>query len=220
MSAVVLLDLDGTLVDSNYFHTLAWWRALAGAGHVVPMARIHRLVGMGADQLLEDLLGAHDEEVEAAWQAEFARVRDDIPALPGATDLVRTVKERGATVVLATSGKSEDVDVLRRTLAADEWIDAAVNSSEVERSKPAPDIFARALAVVDADAGSTVVVGDTVWDVRASSACGLPCVTLTCGGIGAGELRDAGAVAVYEHPQDLLASLDASALGALLAAAG
>jgi phosphoglycolate phosphatase-like HAD superfamily hydrolase len=78
----VLLDLDGTLVDSNYFHTEAWFRALSGAGHVVPMARIHRLVGMGADQLLEELLGEHDEAVEEAWQAEFARLRDEIPALP------------------------------------------------------------------------------------------------------------------------------------------
>jgi HAD superfamily hydrolase (TIGR01509 family) len=204
----VLLDLDGTLVDSNYFHTEAWFRALSGAGHVVPMARIHRLVGMGADQLLEELLGEHDEAVEEAWQAEFARLRDEIPALPGAAGLVRVVKERGATVVLATSGKPDDVDALRRTLGADDWIDAAVNSSEVESSKPAPDIFARALEVVGADPADAVVVGDTVWDVKAASACGVPCVALTCGGIARAELEEAGAVAVRRDPADLVADLD------------
>src|SRR5215208_1442244 len=163
----VLLDLDGTLVDSNYFHTLAWFRALEGAGHVIPMARIHRLVGMGADQFLEELLGEYDERIEDAWQAEFAKVRDEIPALPGAADLARAAKERGATVVLATSGKPDDVEVLRRTLGADEWIDAAVNSSEVEASKPAPDIFAKALEVAGAEAADAVVGGDTVWDAKA-----------------------------------------------------
>src|SRR3712207_4356661 len=101
----VLLDVDGTLVDSNYFHTEAWFRALERHGHVVPMARIHRLVGMGADQLLEELLGEHDEAIEDGWQEEFAGLRDAVPALPGAADLARTAKERGATVVLATSGK-------------------------------------------------------------------------------------------------------------------
>jgi len=204
----ILLDLDGTLVDSNYFHTEAWFRALSGAGHVVPMARIHRLVGMGADQLLEELIGEHDESVEEAWQQRFVKVRDDIPALPGAADLPRALKERGATVVLATSGQPDDVEALRRTLGADEWIDGAVNSSEVESSKPAPDIFKRALEVAGAEPADAVVVGDTVWDVKAASACGVPCVAVTCGGISRAELEDAGAAAVFRDPADLLGDLD------------
>jgi HAD superfamily hydrolase (TIGR01549 family) len=205
----VLLDLDGTLVDSNYFHTIAWFRAFQRHGHVVPMAHIHRLVGMGADQLLEELLGAYEEAVEDAWQDEFVRLRDEIRALPGAADLARVMKERGATVVLATSGKPDDVEALRKTLGADEWIDDAVNSSEVESSKPAPDIFARALEVAKAEPGDALVVGDTVWDVKAASACGLPCATVLCGGIAEAELRDAGAVAVHRDPADLVAHLDA-----------
>ncbi len=204
----VLLDLDGTLVDSNYVHTLAWFRALARHGHVVPMARIHRLVGMGADQLLEELVGEHDEAVEDAWQREFADLRDEIPALPGAVDLARVVKERGATVVLATSGKPDDVDALRRTLGADEWIDAAVSSSEVESSKPAPDIFVRALEKAGADPEDAIVIGDTVWDVEAASACGVACVGLTCGGISRAELEEAGAIAVCTDPAALVADLD------------
>ena len=212
----VLLDVDGTLVDSNYFHTMAWWRALSGNGHVVPMARIHRLVGMGADTFLEELLGEHDDALEDAWQAEFAGLRDDIAALPGAADLARAAKERGATVVLATSGKPDDVEVLRQTLDADRWVDDAVNSSEVESSKPAPDIFARALEVAGAEAGDAVVVGDTVWDVRAAAACDLPCVAVTCGGISRGELEEAGAVAVYRDPEELVSQLERSPLGRLL----
>jgi len=212
----VLLDLDGTLVDSNYVHTIAWFRALAGAGHVVPMARIHRLVGMGADQLLDELVGEHDETIEASWQREFAARRGEIPALPGAAELARAVKERGATVVLATSGTPDDVEGLRRTLGADEWIDAAVNSGEVDSSKPAPDIFARALEVAAAAPGDAVVVGDTVWDAKAADACGVRCVTVTCGGISRSELEEAGAAAVYRDPEDLVAHLDASPVGRLL----
>lgn len=212
----VLLDLDGTLVDSNYAHTVAWFRALAGAGHVVPMARIHRLVGMGADQLLEELVGGQDEAIEDAWQREFAALRGELPALPGAADLARAVKERGATVVLATSGKPDDVEELRRTLRADEWIDAAVNSGEVESSKPAPDIFARALEVAGAAPDEAVIVGDTVWDAKAAAACGVVCVAVTCGGICRSELEGAGAAAVYRDPQDLVAHLDASPVGRLL----
>jgi HAD superfamily hydrolase (TIGR01509 family) len=212
----VLLDVDGTLVDSNYFHTVAWWRALNGEGHVVPMARIHRLVGMGADKLLEELLGEYHEALEDAWQAHFAELRDDIPATPGAADLARAAKERGATVVLATSGKPDDVEVLRRTLGADEWIDGAVNSSEVDQSKPAPDIFARALEVAGADPADAVVVGDTVWDLKAAAACDLTCVTVTCGGISRAELEEAGATAVYRDPEELVADLDGSPLGRLL----
>jgi HAD superfamily hydrolase (TIGR01549 family) len=215
-----LLDVDGTLVDSNYVHTLAWFRSLNAHGHVVPMARIHRLVGMGADQLLEELLGEHDQAVEDGWQEEFARLRDEIPALPGAADLARALHERGVTVVLATSGKPDDVEALRKTLGADRWVDGVVNSSEVESSKPAPDIFARALEVAGSRAGDAIVVGDTVWDVQAASACDLPCVAVTCGGISRSELEEAGAVAVYRDPEELVAQLDQSPLARLYDGSG
>jgi HAD superfamily hydrolase (TIGR01509 family) len=210
-----LLDVDGTLVDSNYVHTLAWFRSFKTSGHVVPMARIHRLVGMGADQLLEELLGRHDPAVENGWQEEFARLRDEIPALPGAAELARALHERGVTVVLATSGKPDDVEVLRKAIGADRWVDGVVNSSEVESSKPAPDIFSKALDVAGAEPADAVVVGDTVWDVRAAAACGLPCVAVTCGGISRSELDEAGAVAVYRDPEELVAELDRSPLARL-----
>lgn len=210
----VLLDVDGTLVDSNYFHVVAWFRALRKHGHTPTFGEIHRLIGMGADQLIERLVGDQDDGVEDAWQDEFEDLRDEIPATPGAADLVRTLHERGFTTVYATSGKPDDVEALRKVIDADDYVDHTVNSSEVDESKPAPDIFQ--LALKRADTSQAIVVGDTVWDVKAAAACNLKCVAVLTGGISEAELRDAGAVAVYESPRHLLNELDTSPIATLL----
>jgi HAD superfamily hydrolase (TIGR01509 family) len=215
----VLLDIDGTLVDSNYFHALAWFRAFRREGHDALMSDLHRLVGMGADQLIERILGHGDEGIEKAWQDEFADLRDEIVATPGARDLVRTIKERGATTVYATSGQQQDVDALRSVIGADEWIDEAVSSEEVDASKPAPDIFRLALDRASVQPADAVVIGDTVWDIEAAHACGVPCVVVTTGGISEDELRAAGADAVYRSPAALCDDLDASPVGRLLSSA-
>jgi HAD superfamily hydrolase (TIGR01549 family) len=218
-TTAVLLDIDGTLVDSNYFHAVAWFRAFRRNGHDVLVSDLHRLVGMGADQLIERVVGEGDESLEQAWQEEFAELRDEIIATPGARDLVRALKERGLTTVYATSGQPQDVDALRSVIGADEWIDEAVSSEEVEASKPAPDIFRLALERAGVGAEDAVVVGDTVWDVEAASACGVVCVAVTTGGISEAELRAAGAAAVYASPEALRADLDASPIGRLLSPA-
>lgn len=212
----VLLDVDGTLVDTNYGHTVAWWRALRDADVVTPMWRLHRLIGMGADQLIEAVVGEERPELEESWSSHFQPFKAEAVALPGARDLVRELSERGATVLLATSGKSDDVEHLRKVIDADEWIDDAVNSGEVDASKPAPDIFALALDRAGVDAGRAVVVGDTVWDVKAADACGLRCIGVLTGGISRAELADAGAVEVYEDAAELARRLDDSVIGALL----
>ena len=115
----------------------------------------------------------------------------------------------------ATSGSAEDVGTLRAIIGADPWIASAVNSGEVDASKPAPDIFRLAMSRVDADPGRTIVIGDSVWDVLAAQACGIGCVAVTCGGISAAELTTAGALAVYRDPQDLLEHLAESPIAAL-----
>jgi HAD superfamily hydrolase (TIGR01549 family) len=212
----VLLDVDGTLVDSNYFHTVAWFRAFRAHGKTFTFNEIHRLIGMGADQLLDRLVGDEDDGIEDAWQKEFAELRDEIPATPGAGDLVRTLHERGLTTVYATSGKPDDVEAMRKVIDADEYVDHVVNSEEVDESKPASDIFELALTRAGVNAERAIVVGDTVWDVVAAAACGLRCVALRTGGISEGELRYAGAVAVYESPEHLLTELDNSPLARLL----
>src|SRR3954447_8863190 len=155
--SAVLLDIDGTLVDSNYFHALAWFRSFRSQGREVLLTDLHHLVGMGADQLLERLARDDSEGLEDGWAKAFAELRDEILATPGARDLVRALSERGLTTVYATSGQSQDVQALRAVIGADEWIDEAVNSEEVEASKPAPDIFELALERAGVGADRAVV---------------------------------------------------------------
>jgi HAD superfamily hydrolase (TIGR01509 family) len=215
-AGTVLLDIDGTLVDSSYHHTLAWHRAFLRAGRVISMADIHRTIGMGADQLVGQLTGEGLEPLQTWWHEEFLLLRAELRPTAGAAELVHRLHDAGLRNVYATSGSNADVGYLRALIGADAWIAAAVDSSEVEASKPAPDIFRLAMARVDADPHRTMVVGDSVWDIHAASTIGLPCVALTTGGISAGELIDAGAAAVYRSPADLLAELAASPLALLI----
>jgi HAD superfamily hydrolase (TIGR01509 family) len=216
-SQTVVFDVDGTLVDSNYFHVIAWQRAFRRDGRTVAAADIHRLIGMGGDQMLPVLVGAPSQRLEVLWHEEFLALRDEVQPTEGATDLVRAVAERGATVVYATSGKADDVSALRNVIGADRWVDHVVSSDDVEHSKPAADIFELALRRSHSEPSHTVVVGDTVWDVRAATGARLPCVGLTCGGISAHELRSAGAIAVFDSPAHLLERLSESPVGRLLA---
>jgi HAD superfamily hydrolase (TIGR01509 family) len=207
-----LVDVDGTLVDSNYQHALAWWRAFRDCGRQVPIARLHKLIGMGSDQLLDEVVGGPDEELERRSGERFRELRDEVVPLPGAPDLLRGLHDHGFVVVLATSGREDDVRHMRELLGADEWISAGVNSSEIEESKPAPDIFQLALERSGADADHTFVIGDTGWDIDAAGRCGLPCIAVTTGGWSRLDLEHRGAVAVYEDVADLHRNLASSPL--------
>lgn len=214
----VLFDVDGTLVDSNYPHTLCWWEAFIQAGHVVPMARIHRAIGMGSDQILDALLPADrdrdgDDAIRAAHGALYATYWSRQRPLAGAADLLRACKERGLRVVLASSADEREFAALRAALDAEDAIDTATSSADVERSKPAPDLVRVALDKARVRPEEAVFVGDTVWDVQACGKAGVPCIGLLSGGISRGELLDAGAAEVYEGPADLLAELPESILG-------
>jgi HAD superfamily hydrolase (TIGR01509 family) len=214
-SAAVLLDVDGTLVDTTYLHTLAWFRALRHAGVPRTMAELHRLIGMGSDKLLEAILGEERKELTEAWEHEFDRLKRDIVVLPGASDLIRALHGRGLKVVLATSGKPRDVQQVCELIDAADLVDTTVNADEVEESKPAPDIFRLALERVEVPPERAVVVGDTVWDLEAARALGTPAVAVLSGGIGEAELTDRGAVAVYRHVGDLAEQLDSSPIARL-----
>jgi HAD superfamily hydrolase (TIGR01509 family) len=209
----VLFDVDGTLVDTTYLHTVAWWEAIRQHDHDVPMAEIHRAIGMGSDNLLEHLIGAGaDDGMADAHDVLYAAWWERLRPLPGAADLLRACAERGLAVVLASSAKAAELAKLRRVLDADDVIAAATSSSDAERSKPAPDIVQAALDQSDVDPRRCVFVGDAVWDVEAAGRLGIPCIGLTCGGTSAAELEDRGAVATYENPAALLKSLDDSAI--------
>ncbi|HET6794188.1 MAG TPA: HAD family hydrolase [Acidimicrobiales bacterium] len=212
----VLFDVDGTLVDTNYLHTLAWWRALTDAGHEVAMSAVHRLIGMGSSELLTELLGSDDEALSEAHSRHYQRMKGEIRPLPGARRLIEAVDDRGATIVLATSAQEQDVDDLLRAIGVTERIDQIVHSADVDSAKPAGDIFATALEKAGCPPERAVVVGDTRWDVVAATKVGLGTVALETGGWGRAELLEAGALSVYRDPAELVDRLDESPLGRLL----
>ena len=218
----VLFDVDGTLIDSSYIHTVAWWGAFRQYGHDVPMAAIHQLVGMGGARLVDNLLPSdrdrdEDEDIMASHGALYASRWPSLRALDGAKDLLGQCHAGGLAVALASSARERDLQVMRSVLEADAFIGAATSANDAEESKPAPDILEAALEAVGVEAGNAVYVGDAVWDMKAAAALGIPAIGVTCGGIQAGQLREAGAVEVYEGPRDLLQNLASSAIGRLLA---
>lgn len=211
--AGVLFDVDGTLLDTNYLHVLAWWQAMRDAGHAeVSMAAIHRSVGTVSEGLVERLLGRPDPGAVEAHSRRYEAMRDQVTAYPDTAELVRACAEQGLVPVLATSGKEDDLEWMLPAIGAGDHVAGATTSSDVGEGKPAPDLLTAALEQHRLDPERTVVVGDTVWDVASARRAGLPCVALTCGGISETELRGAGAVEVYADPADLLAHLDRSVL--------
>ncbi|MGI9032789.1 MAG: HAD family hydrolase [Acidimicrobiales bacterium] len=213
----ILFDVDGTLVDTNYLHTLAWWRALQKAGHDIAMSRIHPLIGMGSDHLLTELLGEEPEGLSDAHSTEYEPLKEELHAFPRAADILVEVDRRGGRVVLATSSKKDDVPALCDEIGASDAVDAVVDGSDVGATKPSPDIFAVALEKLGLDAERTIVVGDTVWDVEAASKLDLPVICVLTGGQPRHDLEAKGAAAVYEDVADLFSQLDQSPLGKLLA---
>ncbi|HET7487511.1 MAG TPA: HAD family hydrolase [Acidimicrobiales bacterium] len=210
----VLMDVDGTLVDTNWFHTVSWWRAFRDAGEDVSMSKIHPLIGMGAPGLVERVLGRPDEKVVDGHADQYKPFLDEVRPFPRARDLLEELRRRGVLVVLATSSDERDVPRLQEIIGGS--VDGVVCKSDVERGKPAPDIFGAALDRFDLEPGRTLVVGDTVWDVEAAAELGLGVVAVLTGGVTRDQLTDAGAVAVYEDVADLLDNLDESPLGELL----
>ena len=211
---IAVLDVDGTLVDTNYQHALAWYRALRSLGETFPVWRIHRLIGMGGDQLVTALGGEQLEErvgdeAREKWVEEFDRLVDEVAALPGARDLLLAIKQRGHRLVLASSGKPHHVDASLDLLDARDLADAWTTSDDVEASKPAPDLLQVALQKLGAPADAdSVLIGDSVWDVESAKKAGMPAIVVRSGGFGDDELRGAGAIALFDTPADLTAALD------------
>ncbi|TDC50662.1 HAD family hydrolase [Micromonospora sp. KC207] len=216
----VLFDVDGTLVDTTYLHTVSWWEALRQADQPVPMAAIHRAIGMGSDKILGHLLGPErdrsaDGRLRDAHSSLYGEYWERLTPLPRAADLLRACAGRGLRVVLATSAPAHEVGALRRALDADDVIASVTCAADADHSKPAPDILVAALEQSGLNASRVVFVGDSVWDVAAAGKLDIPCVGLTCGGTSRGELAGAGAVAVYDDPAALLGALADSPVAAL-----
>jgi HAD superfamily hydrolase (TIGR01509 family) len=214
----VLFDVDGTLVDTNYLNAVTWWEAFAQAGFDVIMADIHRTIGKGSDQLLDALLPKDrdrdgDAAIRTAHSALYSVYWSRLRPLDGAADLLRACHRQGLKVVLASSADEREFAVLRAALDADDAIDEATNSGDVEQSKPAPDLVQVALDKAGVSPGQAVFVGDTVWDVHACQQAGVRCIGLLSGGIGRDELLEAGAVEVYSGPAELLERFPGALVG-------
>ena len=203
-----LLDVDGTLIDANYQHALAWYRAFKRHGIVVPLWRIHRHVGMGGDQLIPALVGDHVDEdaISDARKEEYRKLIDGVSPLAGARELIEELKQRGFTVVLASSSPQDEIDHYLELLDARALADGWTTDDDVESTKPEPDLVRAALDKAGTDDG--VMVGDTPWDIEAARKAGLATVTVITGGFSEQELRDAGAAAVFESLDEVRRHLD------------
>jgi HAD superfamily hydrolase (TIGR01549 family) len=215
MPAAAILDVDGTLVDTNYHHAIAWYRAFRQHGVVLPAWRIHRHIGMGGDQLVEALCGERVEDekgdgIRAAEKTLYLALIEEVEPLAGAKELVSTLKRRGHAVVLASSAKEDEVEHYLDLLDARELADGWTTSADVEATKPEPDLVHAALD----KAGGTpaVMVGDSTWDCEAAKRAGLESIALLTGGFSEQELRDAGAAVVYGSIEELCDSLDETPL--------
>lgn len=210
---VAILDVDGTLVDTNYHHTLAWFRAFRQLGHDLPVWRIHRHIGMGGDQLVGALCGeeieARDgEEIRACEAPLYMAMIDEIRPIEAARDLLVWFKEHDATVVLASSAKEEEVERYIDLIDARELADAWTTSADVEETKPEPDLIHSALDAVDGSPDDALMVGDSTWDCEAAKRAGVRTVALRTGGFAADELTEAGAEAVFESIPALIDHLE------------
>lgn len=217
-ATVAILDIDGTLVDTNYQHAIAWYRAFRNHEIVLPIWRIHRHIGMGGDQLIaaltdeqtEDRLG---DDLRSAETELYGELIGEVETMERSRELIVELKERGHTVILASSAKDDEVDHYLELLDARQIADGWTTSADVESTKPQPDLVRAALACAgheqDDDA---VMVGDTPWDVRAAQAAGVPTLAVRTGGFGADELSDSGAIEVFESVAELCSRLDQTAL--------
>jgi phosphoglycolate phosphatase-like HAD superfamily hydrolase len=213
---IAILDVDGTLVDSNYQHALAWYRAFRLHGVTIPVWRCHRAIGMGGDQLVTYLAGeGFDSEqgdvVRIEEHALFQQLVHEVQPFAGARGLIEDLKARGSKVVLASSAKPEDVARFLDLLDARELADAWTDSGSVERTKPAPDLVKAALELVGGGPG--VMIGDSTWDVESAKQLKVPTLCVRTGGFGTDELLEAGAKAVFESIADLRERLDETPFG-------
>ena len=196
MPQAAILDVDGTLVDTNYQHALAWYRAFRAHEVVLPLYRIHRHIGMGGDQFVRALAGEETErelgdEIRAAEKDLYAELLPEVEPLEGAADLVRDLHGRGQAVVLASSAKGEEVDHYLDLLGIRDVVDGWTTSDDVEATKPEPDLVQAAME--KAGTGEAVMVGDSTWDCEAARRAGIDTVAVLTGGFSERELRDAGA---------------------------
>ena len=215
MADTAIFDVDGTLVDTNYQHALAWFRAFRRYGFTRPMWRIHRGIGMGGDMFVPEVGGleveeAYGDDLRDAWAEEFDQLIDEIQPFEGAHELLAEVKKRGFRLVLASSGKTAHVEAFLNLIDGKSLADAWTTSDDVQKSKPEPDIVAAALAKVGGASG--VMVGDSIFDAQAAGKLKIPTIGVRTGGFSVGELQEAGVLQVFDSLVAFRHALDGTPL--------
>ncbi len=210
---VAILDIDGTLVDTNYQHAIAWYRAFRDHGIVLPIWRIHRHIGMGGDQVVEALTDQHTErtqgdEIRGTEKERYFEVIDEVSTMEGARELIEELKRRGHQAILASSAKEDEVERYLDLLDARELADDWTTSGDVEATKPEPDLVHAALEKAGAEPEDAVMIGDTPWDIKAARKAGVGTIAVLTGGFAIEELKDSGAIAVFETVAQLRERLD------------
>ena len=211
--SVAILDIDGTLVDTNYQHALAWYRAFRDHGIVLAIWRIHRHIGMGGDQLVgaltdPDVERRLGEQIRSRESECYSEMIGEVEAMQDASETIRDLRERGHTVILASSAKQAEIEHYIELLDARELADGWTSAADVHATKPQPDLVNVALECAHASPEQAVMIGDSPWDVQAASRAGVQTVAVMTGGFSKEELRHAGAIEIYESVAELRAQLD------------
>ena len=216
MPPAAILDIDGTLVDTNYHHAIAWYRAFRQNDLDIPIWRIHTAIGMGGDQLVEHLVGKEKDEelgdeIRAAEKPLYLAFIQETSPFEGARGLIEDLKARGCRVILASSAKGNELDHYLDLLDARDLADDWTTADDVEQTKPEPDLIKAALEKAGTD--DAVMVGDTPWDIEAAKKVGVPTIAVRTGGFSAAELEEAGAAVVFESIQELRERIGETPLG-------
>jgi HAD superfamily hydrolase (TIGR01549 family) len=211
MIDAVVFDVDGTLVDTNYQHALAWFRAFRRFDVTPPVWRIHRAIGMGGDQLVKAVAGddveeKYGEELRTAWTEEFDEFLPQVQPFAGAEPLLKEIRKRGLTLVLASSGEEQHVEHYLDLINGRELAAAWTTSADAEQTKPAPDLIETAMHKMNTT--NAVMIGDSVWDAKAAEKAGIATYAVRTGGFSIEELETAGARKVYDSLEDLQGDLD------------
>ena len=217
MPRAAILDIDGTLVDTNYQHTIAWYHAFRQSDVILPIWKIHRAIGMGGDQFVPHLVGEEKaeeigDEVKAAEKPLYQSMIEQVEPFDGARDFIVGLKDSGHTVILASSAKANELDFYLDLLDVREIVDDWTSSADVEKTKPEPDLVNAALEKAGTEA-EAVMVGDTPWDVKAAKNAGIDTICVMTGGFGEDELQEAGALTVFDSIVDLRKQIGDTPLG-------
>lgn len=216
-AAAAILDVDGTLVDTNYQHALAWYRAFRDHEIILPIWRLHRHIGMGGDQLVEKVTDADVEhrlgdQIRSRESERYSEMIGEVEAVSQASELLSDLRDRGHTVILASSAKKPEIEHYIDLLGARRLADGWTSASDVQATKPQPDLVNAALECADAQPEQAVMIGDTPWDVQAAQRAGVQTLAVMTGGFSKEELCEAGAIDVYESVAELRSSLEQTIL--------